>query len=71
MKTEVVEIKGTVIKVLPNTMYKVKLEKGEKEIICYLCGRMNKRFIKPELGDTVLVEMSPTDLTKGRISKRF
>ena len=71
MKTEVVEVKGTITKVLPNAMYKVQLNGIEKEILAYLCGKMNKKFIKPNLGDSVLVEMSPTDLEKGRISKRF
>jgi translation initiation factor IF-1 len=71
MKTEVVEVKGTVTKVLPNTMYKVQLDGIEKEILAYLCGKMNKKYIKPNLGDSVLVEMSPTDSEKGRISKRF
>ena len=71
MKTEVVEVKGIISKVLPNAMYKVKLNDIEKEILAYLCGKMNKKFIKPDLGDSVLVEMSPTDTEKGRISKRF
>lgn len=71
MKTKVVEIKGTVVKVLPNAMYNVKIKDIENEVICYLCGKMNKNFIKPEIGDSVLVEMSPTDLGKGRISRRF
>jgi len=71
MKTEVIEVKGTVTKVLPNAMYRAKLDKVDKEILCYLCGKMNKRFIKLDLGDNVLIEMSPTDTEKGRISKRF
>lgn len=71
MKTGVVEIKGIISKVLPNAMYRVKLNGTEKEILAYLCGKMNKNFIKPDLGDSVLVEMSPTDTEKGRISKRF
>jgi translation initiation factor IF-1 len=71
MKTEVLEIKGTITKVLPNTMYRAKLDNVDKEILCYLCGKMNKKYIKPNLGDSVLIEMSPTDTEKGRISKRF
>lgn len=71
MKTGVIEIKGTIAKVLPNAMYRVKINDIEKEILCYLCGKMNKHFIKPDLGDSVLVEMSPTDTEKGRISRRF
>ena len=71
MKTEVIEVKGSITKVLPNAMYKAKLDKIDKEILCYLCGKMNKKFIKPELGDSVLIEMSPTDTEKGRISRRL
>jgi translation initiation factor IF-1 len=71
MKTQVLEVKGIVTKALPNAMYNAKIDKIEKEIVCYLCGKMNKRFIKPEIGDTVLIEMSPTDASKGRITRRF
>lgn len=71
MKTEVIEVKGIITKVLPNAMYRAKLDNIDKEILCYLCGKMNKKFIKPNLGDSVLIEMSPTDTEKGRISKRF
>jgi len=71
MKTETVKLKGRVVKVLPNAMFKVQLEKIENEILCYLCGKMNKKFIKPVLGDDVMVEMSPTDITKGRICQRM
>lgn len=71
MKTQVLEIKGKVTKVLSNAMYNVRIEKTENDMVCYLCGKMNKKFIKPEIGDTVLVEMSPTDLKKGRIIRRF
>ena len=70
MKTKTVEVKGVVVKVLPNAMYRVKLDNIEKEVLCYLCGKMNKRFIKPELSDSVTVEMSPTDIDRGRISRR-
>lgn len=71
MKTQVLEIKGKITKVLSNAMYNVRIEKTESDMVCYLCGKMNKKFIKPEIGDTVLVEMSPTDLKKGRIIRRF
>lgn len=71
MKTEVLEVRGTVVEILPNAMYKILLDKIDKQILCYLCGKMNKRFIKLVLGDSVLIEMSPTDLEKGRISRRF
>jgi translation initiation factor IF-1 len=71
VKTKTVEVRGVVSKVLPNAMYKVILDGVEKEILCYLCGKLNKKFIKPDVKDSVLVQMSPTDLEKGRISKRF
>jgi translation initiation factor IF-1 len=43
MKTEVLEIKGTITKVLPNTMYRAKLDKVDTDILCYLCGKKNKK----------------------------
>lgn len=71
MKTKTVEVRGVVAKVLPNAMYKVVLDGTEKEVLCYLCGKLNKKFIKPDMKDSVMVQMSPTDLDRGRISKRF
>ena len=71
MKTKVIEVRGVVTKVLPNAMYRVVLDGTEKEILCYLCGKLNKKFIKPDVKDSVMIQMSPTDLEKGRISKRF
>lgn len=71
MKTQVLEIKGKVTKVLSNAMYNVRLDNTQNDMVCYLCGKMNKKFIKPEIGDSVLIEMSPTDLKKGRIIRRL
>ena len=68
-KEDVIEIQGTVIKVLPATMYTVKLENGH-EILAHISGKMRKFFIKITTGDKVTVEMSPYDLTKGRITFR-
>lgn len=71
MKSELLEVKGIITLILPNAMFRVKLDGGDKVILCYLCGRMNKRFIKLTVGDAVLVEMSPVDTEKGRITRRF
>ena len=68
-KEDVIEVQGTVVKVLPATMYTVKLENGH-EILAHISGKMRKFFIKITTGDKVTVEMSPYDLTKGRITFR-
>lgn len=71
MKTECVEIEGIVEQKLPCAFYRVKIDKLNIVILAYLSGKMGKKFTKPEIGDKVMVEMSPTDSTKGRIMKRF
>ncbi len=68
-KEEPIEITGKVIKALPNAMFTVKTESGH-EILAQLSGRMRKYYIRIVPGDTVVVEMSPYDLTKGRIVYR-
>lgn len=60
---------GTVTDTLPNTMFKVELENGH-EIIAHISGKMRKNYIKILTGDTVKVELTPYDLTKGRITFR-
>ncbi len=65
-KDDSIELLGTVVKVLPATMYRVKLENGH-EILAHISGKMRKFFIKITTGDKVTVEMSPYDLEKGRI----
>jgi translation initiation factor IF-1 len=65
-----IEVKGTVLLALSNANFKVELENG-MEIICHLSGKMRMNYIKILPGDTVGVEMSPYDLTKGRIYKRY
>ncbi len=60
---------GTVTDTLPNTMFKVELENGH-EIIAHISGKMRKNYIKILTGDTVQVELTPYDLTKGRITFR-
>ena len=65
-KTDVVEIEGTVVEKLPNAMFQVELENGHK-ILAHISGKLRMNFIRILPGDKVLIEMSPYDLTKGRI----
>lgn len=65
-KEEPIEITGVVTTALPNAMFKVKTESGH-EILAQLSGKMRKYYIRIVPGDTVVVEVSPYDLTKGRI----
>ena len=65
-----VEIEGTVIETLPGTQFRVKLDTGH-EVLAYLSGRMRKYYIRILLGDRVRVELSPYDLTRGRIVYRY
>ena len=64
-----IEVEGTVVEALPGTQFKVRLETGH-EILAYLSGKMRKYYIRILLGDQVRVEMSPYDLTRGRIVYR-
>lgn len=68
-KEELLQFQGKVIEVLPNTMFKVELENGHV-IIAHTSGKMRKHRIRILLGDDVTVEMTPYDLTKGRITHR-
>jgi translation initiation factor IF-1 len=65
-KEDLMEFKGVVTEVLPNAMFRVKLEKGH-EILAHTAGKMRKNRIRVLQGDTVVVEMTPYDLSKGRI----
>jgi translation initiation factor IF-1 len=69
-KEELLEFPGTVIELLPNATFRVKLE-NDHEIIAHTAGKMRKNRIRVLTGDKVLVEMTPYDLTKGRITYRF
>jgi translation initiation factor IF-1 len=69
-KEELLEFPGTVSELLPNATFRVKLE-NEHEIIAHTAGKMRKNRIRVLVGDKVLVEMTPYDLTKGRITYRF
>ena len=68
-KDEIIEFEGEVIATLPNTLFKVRLENGH-EIIAHISGKMRKHYIRILTGDKVKVEMTPYDLTKGRITYR-
>lgn len=68
-KTDVIEIEGTVVEKLPNAMFKVKLENGH-EVLAHISGKLRMNYIKILPGDKVTLELSPYDLTKGRIKWR-
>ena len=65
-KDDVIELEETVIEKLPNAMFQVELENGHK-ILAHISGKLRMNFIRILPGDKVLIEMSPYDLTKGRI----
>ena len=68
-KEDMMEMEGEVIEVLPNAMFRVKLENGH-EVLAHISGRMRKHFIRILTGDMVTLEMTPYDLSKGRIVYR-
>ena len=68
-KEDVIEIEGIVVEKLPNAMFKVELENGH-QVLAHISGKLRKNFIRILPGDKVTMEMSPYDLTKGRISWR-
>lgn len=70
-KEDVITVMGEVVDVLPQTKFRVKLDDVDNIIIAYLAGKMRQFKIKVLLGDRVEVEMSPYDLTKGRITFRY
>jgi translation initiation factor IF-1 len=69
-KEDLIEFTGTVTEVLPNAMFRVKLE-NEHQILAHTSGRMRKNRIRVLTGDKVTVEMTPYDLARGRITYRF
>ncbi|MGA2501731.1 MAG: translation initiation factor IF-1 [Tepidisphaeraceae bacterium] len=66
-KSEAIELEATVVTALPNAMFKLKLDNGGREILGIISGKMRKHFIRILPGDRVRVQLSPYDLTKGRI----
>ncbi|NLY45216.1 MAG: translation initiation factor IF-1 [Tissierella sp.] len=68
-KKDVIEVEGTVVDVLPNAIFKVRLENGH-EILAHISGKLRMNYIRILSGDKVTVELSPYDLTRGRITWR-
>ena len=68
-KDDVIELNGKVVEVLPNAMFKVELQNG-KEILAHISGKLRMNYIRILQGDNVTVEISPYDLTRGRITWR-
>lgn len=69
-KKDVIEMEGTVIEALPDAMFRVKLDSGHT-VLAHISGKMRMHYIRILLGDRVTVELSPYDLTRGRITYRF
>ena len=69
-KEEAIEVVGTVVEPLPNAMFRVELENGHR-VLAHISGKMRMHFIKILPGDKVTVELSPYDLTRGRITYRM
>ncbi|MGI6633071.1 MAG: translation initiation factor IF-1 [Bacillota bacterium] len=69
-KHDSIEVEGRVVEPLPNAMFRVEIEGGHK-VLAHISGRMRIHFIKILPGDRVLVELSPYDLTRGRITRRL
>ncbi|MCY3728283.1 MAG: translation initiation factor IF-1 [Nitrospira sp.] len=69
-KEDVIEVQGVIMETLPNAMFRVQLESGHK-ILAHISGKMRMHFIRILPGDKVTVELSPYDLTRGRITYRF
>ncbi|MCL4385439.1 MAG: translation initiation factor IF-1 [Actinobacteria bacterium] len=68
-KEEIIEVEGTILEALPNAMFRVELENGHK-VLAHISGKMRMHYIKILPGDVVKVELSPYDLTRGRIIYR-
>ncbi len=68
-KEEAIEMEGTVVETLPNTMFRVELENGHV-VTAHISGKMRKHYIRILTGDTVTVALTPYDLSKGRITYR-
>jgi translation initiation factor IF-1 len=69
-KRERLEVEGKVVTVLPNTMFRVELANGH-QVLAHISGKMRKHYIKILPGDRVLVELSPYDLSRGRVTYRL
>jgi translation initiation factor IF-1 len=70
-KDDILELTGTVDEVLPGNMYRVKVENMPNLLLCYMGGKLKQNKIRIILGDSVRIEVSPYDLTKGRVTYRL
>ena len=70
-KEEAIEVTATVLETLPNAMFKVEIENNQHQVLAHISGKMRKNFIRILPGDRVLVELSPYDLSRGRITYRY
>ena len=70
-KEEAIEVMATVLETLPNAMFKVAVDDNRHEVLAHISGKMRKNFIRILPGDKVLVELSPYDLQRGRITYRY
>ena len=70
MAKDVIELEGTILEAIPNAMFRVKLE-NDHEILAHISGKIRKNFIRILPGDKVKVEMTPYDLSRGRITFRL
>ena len=69
-KKEAIEVEGTVVESLPNAMFRVELPNGHR-VLAHISGKIRRHYIRILLGDRVLIELSPYDLSRGRITYRF
>jgi translation initiation factor IF-1 len=70
-KEDAIEVMATVVETLPNALFKVELENGKHQVLAHVSGRMRKNFIRILPGDRVAIELSPYDLSRGRIVYRY
>jgi translation initiation factor IF-1 len=70
-KEEAIEVMATVLETLPNAMFRVALEESQHQVLAHVSGKMRTHFIRILPGDRVLVELSPYDLNRGRITYRY
>jgi len=70
-KEDAIEVIATVIEPLPNAMFRVEIAESKHQVLAHISGKMRKNFIRILPGDKVQVELSPYDLTRGRITYRF
>jgi translation initiation factor IF-1 len=68
---ESIEVEGTITSVLPGTMFRVTIDRSQHEVLAHISGKMRKHWVRLTAGDRVRMEMSPYDLTKGRITYRL